>query len=547
MHMPFTGERFVPELRGQIYYEHLHRYALAFGLARDLDVLDIASGEGYGAAYLAVVARTVTGVDNDPQTVRHASARYTAMNLSFRVGSCERIPLADQSIDLAVSFETLEHIDAHEQFMREIVRVLRPNGRLLLSSPNKLVYSDLDDYQNPFHVRELYFDELRKLLADWFPHVQLFGQRVVAASAVHPLRGVERDARCIAPTTRDKEWGLPALPAPAYFVAVCSRADAEPELAPLVSIFVDPSDDLLAHLVPPPVPAAPALDEQRVLRLAPAASVAEGQASASTALSPVPDRHEHLLRELERSEATCAGLFEQAASLDRRNADLELDRCAALAVAAAQRADLAKAERRLRSATDAEKSAIARIASLEAEVAAERQRAVESDAARQASDAENDTLTERVLRLTERTHELAEGERIARAALDAVSEQADALQLAGGRAAQQLAVESERARTLGHRVARVEAESERLDLRCRSLVSRNVSLESVVADGIARQRADAAHAAHLARALDEAQAELVAAGAQLAQTRAYLDDVVGSRSWRMTRPIRVALRSLRGD
>ncbi|HEY0383935.1 MAG TPA: class I SAM-dependent methyltransferase, partial [Candidatus Elarobacter sp.] len=223
--MPFTGERYVPEVRGQIYYEHVHRYALAFEIAGGLDVLDIASGEGYGAAYLAIAARSVVGVDVDPESVRHAAARYTAMNLSFLAGSCTRIPLASHSIDLVVSFETLEHIEEHDEFMREIARVLRPDGQLLISSPNKLVYSDDAHYHNPYHARELYFDEFRDLLQRWFARSCVYGQRIIATSAIHPLRGVARGARCISPSPHgDERIGLPALPAPAYFLALCSRS-----------------------------------------------------------------------------------------------------------------------------------------------------------------------------------------------------------------------------------------------------------------------------------------------------------------------------------
>ncbi len=251
MQMPFTGERYVPEVRGQIYYEHVHRYALAFELARDLDVLDIASGEGYGAAYLAIAARSVVGVDIDAESVRHAASRYTAMNLRFVAGSCTAIPLADASMDLVVSFETIEHLEEHEQFMREIVRVLRPHGRLLISSPNKLVYSDQGHFHNAFHVRELYFDQFRDLLQHWFPHCRIYGQRIIAASAIHPLRGVAADARCIGPTTRADEAGLPALPAPAYFIALCFRTPPENGDALLDSVFVDPRDDLLDDIVHP--------------------------------------------------------------------------------------------------------------------------------------------------------------------------------------------------------------------------------------------------------------------------------------------------------
>ena len=75
MNMNFTGERFVPQLRGQIYYEHFHRYAAALPLVNGKEVLDIACGEGYGTAYLAMAAESVIGVDIDEASVRHAAAR----------------------------------------------------------------------------------------------------------------------------------------------------------------------------------------------------------------------------------------------------------------------------------------------------------------------------------------------------------------------------------------------------------------------------------------------------------------------------------------
>ncbi|HEV2740897.1 MAG TPA: class I SAM-dependent methyltransferase [Candidatus Elarobacter sp.] len=294
--MPFTGERYVPEVRGQIYYEHVHRYALAFELARDLDVLDIASGEGYGAAYLAIAARSVVGVDIDAESIRHAASRYTAMNLSFLAGSCTRIPLPDASIDLVVSFETLEHIEEHEQFMREVVRVLRPQGRLVISSPNKLVYSDQGHYHNPFHARELYFDQFRDLLQHWFAHTRIYGQRIIAASAIHPLRGVAADARCIGPMTRADERGLPALPAPAYFIALCFRTPPKRDLELLDSVFVDPRDDLLEDIVHPESLFAqpggtrdgvleidPPASGQRVLELMPGAANGDGDAQLARA------------------------------------------------------------------------------------------------------------------------------------------------------------------------------------------------------------------------------------------------------------------------
>lgn len=246
MQMSFTGERYVPELRGQIYYEHFHRYAMVLELARDKDVLDIACGEGYGTAALALVARTAMGVDLDPESVRHAAAKYMAMNVGFRIGDCTAIPAADASFDLAVSFETIEHLTEQERMLGELKRVLRPNGVLVISSPNKLVYSDGRSSQNPFHQRELYFDEFRDMLRSFFPKVRIFGQRVFAASAVHPLRGAADETRWLGPSTV-AEGTLGALPDPEYFVAICGSAESD-ELPDLCSVYLDPRDELLADI-----------------------------------------------------------------------------------------------------------------------------------------------------------------------------------------------------------------------------------------------------------------------------------------------------------
>ena len=90
--LPWTGERYVPEVKGEIELEHLHRYAIARDLAYGKDVLDIACGEGYGSVLLASVARSVTGVDISEEAIAHASRKYVRSNLSFVVGSCASIP-----------------------------------------------------------------------------------------------------------------------------------------------------------------------------------------------------------------------------------------------------------------------------------------------------------------------------------------------------------------------------------------------------------------------------------------------------------------------
>jgi len=185
--LSFTGERFLPEREGEIWYEHWHRYALARQLSQHRSVLDVACGEGYGAAMLAENAERVIGVDISVDAIRHARSRYGRQaNLEFIAASCDRLPFPDTSFDLAISFETIEHIETQQAFIAELARVLRPDGVLLLSSPNKRLYSDAHDYHNEFHVRELYRDELEELLRAAFPHRFWLGQKLLFHSAIWP-------------------------------------------------------------------------------------------------------------------------------------------------------------------------------------------------------------------------------------------------------------------------------------------------------------------------------------------------------------------------
>lgn len=182
--MKFTGERFVPEVHGDIELEHRHRYLQACTLAKGKVVLDIASGEGYGSAMLAEHALQVIGVDISEQAVAHAQQRYQGDNLEYRVGSCAAIPLADASVDLLVSFETIEHHDQHQEMMQEIRRVLRKDGVLLISSPDKLSYSDVPGSHNEFHIKELYQHEFKQLLEGYFDNIAYFGQRILFGSGI---------------------------------------------------------------------------------------------------------------------------------------------------------------------------------------------------------------------------------------------------------------------------------------------------------------------------------------------------------------------------
>ncbi|MBC7708638.1 MAG: class I SAM-dependent methyltransferase [Rhizobacter sp.] len=217
MSLTFTGERFLPECAGEMVYEHWHRYLIAQQYVRGLRVLDVASGEGYGSHLLARDAAAVVGVDLSADAVLHAASRYPAANLKYIAASCIQIPQPDASFDVIVSFETIEHIMEHEAFLREVDRLLAPGGMFIISSPNRVEYSDRTGYKNEFHVKELDRAELKTLLDPFFPAQQWFAQRAAFHSMVWPVDAVANSAVAL---TADGESGFPAE---VYFLVFCAR------------------------------------------------------------------------------------------------------------------------------------------------------------------------------------------------------------------------------------------------------------------------------------------------------------------------------------
>jgi ubiquinone/menaquinone biosynthesis C-methylase UbiE len=255
--LEFTGERFTPECVREIWYEHMHRYVLAGELLRGRKVLDAACGEGFGAFHLAAGACQVTAVDISPETIQHAAARYRRDNLSFQVADCRALPFADGQFDCIVSFETLEHLEEQAQMLAEFRRVLAGDGFLLISSPDKAVYSGQMKNDNPFHVRELYRQELEDLLAREFPVVRLLGHKLAFHSMIWQLDepgggkatgpenlhlGLQRE--------RDGMTSRLSLPGgdAVYFIALCAAGEKFlPTLQEQVWLFDDAAESVYRH------------------------------------------------------------------------------------------------------------------------------------------------------------------------------------------------------------------------------------------------------------------------------------------------------------
>jgi len=215
----FTGERVIPgEVDVDLLNEHFARYAFAARLARGKRVLDAGCGAGYGSAELAGTAEQVTGIDRAPEALEFARANYNLENVRFDEGSCESLPYADASFDLVVAFEVIEHLENWRGLLLEARRVLAPGGQLVVSTPNRLYYTESRgaDGANPFHVHEFDFEEFRSALLEVFPHVTLFLENHVEGVTFQPHEpGNTAEVRVDA--------GDPAPAESHFFVAVCAH------------------------------------------------------------------------------------------------------------------------------------------------------------------------------------------------------------------------------------------------------------------------------------------------------------------------------------
>ncbi|HZT15343.1 MAG TPA: class I SAM-dependent methyltransferase [Gaiellaceae bacterium] len=169
-------ERIVPdETESGVVALHLKRYLFARPWCEGREVLDVACGAGYGTAALADVAARVTGGDVDGETIDYARTRYARDNVEFRVLDATSLPFADESFDTICSFETIEHLDRPDAFVREAARVLRQDGVALVSTPH--VERTTRQPANPFHRVELAAVDFEALLRTGFSTVTLYGQR----------------------------------------------------------------------------------------------------------------------------------------------------------------------------------------------------------------------------------------------------------------------------------------------------------------------------------------------------------------------------------
>ena len=217
--LELTGERTLPDVPAENYWyrRHLAVYEWIADRVFGLDVVDMASGEGYGSAALAGRARSVIGVEANPEAFEHARLRYRLANLSFTRALVESFG-EPRTYGAVVFLQTIEHVREPRHVLEHFAGLLAPGGLAYISTPNVLTLAPPGQAKsdNPWHIKEYRAQEFRELCRSVFSSVRLFGVHHARKLRVHELAlraGWDRIHRRLGITDRFYGRFIPAIAA----------------------------------------------------------------------------------------------------------------------------------------------------------------------------------------------------------------------------------------------------------------------------------------------------------------------------------------------
>lgn len=233
--MEFTGERVIPgQTDPDLLNEHVARYRFAEALVGGRRAVDVGCGVGYGSQILAAKAERVFALDFAPAAVAQGRDGFDADNIRWLAGDGSRMPLRDDSVDVIVAFEVIEHLEDWKGFLAETRRVLHSDGQLLVSTPNRPYYEESRTEPNPFHVHEFDYAEFKAELEAVFPHTTIFLENHTNAIAFTPLdtQGLRTQLEKAEPKPDEAH----------FFLAVCSN---RPQFGSPAFVYVPASGNVL--------------------------------------------------------------------------------------------------------------------------------------------------------------------------------------------------------------------------------------------------------------------------------------------------------------
>jgi 2-polyprenyl-3-methyl-5-hydroxy-6-metoxy-1,4-benzoquinol methylase len=186
--LELTGERTLPDVPEENYWfrRHLAVYRWIAGHRVGGRVVDMACGEGYGAAVLAQTASSVVGVDANPEAHEHARLRYVRENLRF---ARDLVETFHEECDAVVFLQTIEHVRNPGEILEHLASMLAPGGAVYVTTPNLLTLAPpgAEKSENPWHVKEYRASEFRELCEACFGQVELYGLHHARKLRAHAL------------------------------------------------------------------------------------------------------------------------------------------------------------------------------------------------------------------------------------------------------------------------------------------------------------------------------------------------------------------------
>jgi 2-polyprenyl-3-methyl-5-hydroxy-6-metoxy-1,4-benzoquinol methylase len=152
---------------------HLDRYMFASKHVKNKTVADIACGTGYGTEILMNEGKAdaVLGIDISPETIVYAKKNHMQRGVSFICQPGEDTQITSESLDVIISFETIEHVEDDKSLLTEFSRILKENGLLICSTPNNWPLEAA-----PYHKRVYNKDSFLALLSTFFNNIELYNQ-----------------------------------------------------------------------------------------------------------------------------------------------------------------------------------------------------------------------------------------------------------------------------------------------------------------------------------------------------------------------------------
>jgi SAM-dependent methyltransferase len=226
-----TGERTLPDVPEENYWyrRHLVVYEWIAERVKGTRAIDMACGEGYGSAVLARCARSVVGVDANPEAHAHARLRYRKPNLRF---ARELIETFAEPADAIVFLQTIEHLQDPKGALEHFKALVGDEGAVYVSTPNVLTLAPkgAERSDNPWHVHEYWAGEFRELCASVFGSVELYGLFHARKLRVHEL-ALKLGWDALHPRLRLTEpfygWFTPAIAASDFALKPAASCDLD--------------------------------------------------------------------------------------------------------------------------------------------------------------------------------------------------------------------------------------------------------------------------------------------------------------------------------